>query len=407
MKNKWLVGGAVLLLVGGGVGGAWMGGLLPARPGDSTPAGAGRAEAKARDGVAGKGGKKADAPLEFVSREVVQPTMARLPTQIEFSGPLVAPQTAVLRARAAGTLVELRVAEGQRVAAGQAVGRIDVAELTSRVAERNAMLESARAALAQAERTHASNERLAQQSFISPIALDNSRAALETARANLNAAQAALDTTRVATRDTVITAPIAGIVARRHVLPGEKVSLEQQVLTIVDIARLELAGTVGTHEVGRLRPGLPVQVSVEGMPEASAGRIARIAPAAEPGTRSIGVTIELANPKEALRAGQYAIARTTLPDDTERLTLPATAVGNTSGEDHVWVIENGLLARRAVTLGRRDPREGRVEVLQGVTPGSVVLAARFDNLREGARASVVVDRSAPVASAAASTPALR
>ena len=64
----------------------------------------------------------------------------------------------------------------------------------------------------------------------------------------------------------------------------------------------------------------------------------------------------------------------------------------------------GGLARRAVTVGRRDEREGRVEVLQGVTPASRVLAARFDNLREGAKASVVAAKSAPVASAAASTP---
>jgi membrane fusion protein, multidrug efflux system len=86
-------------------------------------------------------------------------------------------------------------------------------------------------------------------------------------------------------------------------------------------------------------------------------------------------------------------------------------VGNTSGQDHVWVIEGGVLARRAVTLGRKDPRAGRVEVLQGVTPDSQVLGARFDNLREGAKALVVADKSQPgaapskvpvVASAAAS-----
>lgn len=100
-------------------------------------------------------------------------------------------------------------------------------------------------------------------------------------------------------------------------------------------------------------------------------------------------------------------ARATLPDDSERLTLPLTAVGNAADQPHVWVIEGGTLARRAVTLGRRDAREGRVEVLQGVTPTSTVLAARFDNLREGAKASVVVHKTAPVASAAASTPALR
>ena len=109
----------------------------------------------------------------------------------------------------------------------------------------------------------------------------------------------------------------------------------------------------------------------------------------------------------SLRAGQYALARVTLADDTDRLTLPASAVGNTSGQDHVWVIESGVLARRAITVGRRDARAGRVEVLQGVTPGSQVLAARFDNLREGAKASVVAAKAGPLASAAASMPLIK
>jgi RND family efflux transporter MFP subunit len=336
---------------------------------------------------------------------VVQPTLARLDAVVEFSGPLVAPQTAVLRAKAGGTLVALEVAEGTRVRAGQLLGRIEQPDLASRVAERAALLEVARAALAQAERTHASNERLAQQNFISPIALENSRAAVETARAQFSATQAALETTRSALKDGVLAAPIAGIVAKRHVLPGEKVSVEQPLLTLVDLARLELAGTVGTHEVSRLAPGMAVRVQVEGVAQPVAGQIARIAPAAEPGTRSIGVTIELANPQERLRAGQYALVRTTLADDAQRLTLPMAAVGGTAGQDHVWVIENGQLARRAVTLGRRDEQGGRVEVLQGVSSASVVLAARFENLREGAKALVVAARSAPVASATASTPA--
>lgn len=402
MKKKWLWGGAVaatVVLVAGVS--TWTGVLKV--PGMSALA---KTDATAgKDGKPGKDGKKPEVPLEFVSREVVQPALARMPGMVEFSGPLVAPQTAMLRAKASGTLLALTVSEGSRVQAGQVVGRIEQADLASRVSERNANLESARAALAQAERLQASNEGLAKAQFISPLALENSRSALETARANFNAAQASLDTTRVAMRDAALLAPISGIVAKRHVLPGEKVSVEQQVLTIVDLARLELAGVVGTHEVGRIAPGMAVDVQVEGVAQPVAGRIARIAPAAEPGTRSIGVTIELPNPKETLRAGQYALARATLADDNDRLTLPAAAVGSTSGQDHVWVIESGVLARRAVTVGRRDAREGRVEVLQGVTPASQVLAARFENLREGAKALVVASKTAPVASAAASTPA--
>jgi RND family efflux transporter MFP subunit len=401
MQKKWLWVGGVAALVLAGAGGALVSGAFKGAPGAAVAQGG--AEAK-KDGKDGKD-KKPDVPLEFVTREVVQPALARLPGLVEFSGPLVAPQTALVRAKAGGTLLALNVAEGSRVQAGQVLGRIDMADMASRVNERSAALESARAALTQAERTHASNERLASQQFISPIALENSKAALETARANLNAAQAALDTTKVGLRDASLLAPISGIVAKRHALPGEKVSVEQQVLTIVDLAKLELAGAVGTHEVARIAPGMAVKVEVEGVAQPVEGRIARIAPAAEPGTRSIGVTIELPNPKETLRAGQYALARATLADDADRLTLPASAVGNTSGQDHVWVIENGVLARRAVTLGRRDAREGRVEILQGVTPASQVLAARFDNLREGAKALVVAAKSAPVASASA--PAVR
>jgi len=288
------------------------------------------------------------------------------------------------------------------VQAGQVLGRIEMAEMGSRLAERDALMASARASVAQAERGHANNERLAQQQFISATALDTSRSTMDGARAQLAAAQAALDTLRVGLRDGTLVAPIAGIVSKRHVLPGEKLSPEQQVLTIVDLARLELAGTVGTHEVARLRAGMPVQVQVEGMDQPVAGRIARIAPAAEPGTRAIGVTIALDNPKETLRAGQYALAQAVLADEQPRLTLPQSAVGSSSGQDHVWIIDGGSLARRAVLLGRRDAASGRVQVLQGVQADSLVLAARFDNLREGTKALVVATKAAAVASAAAS-----
>jgi RND family efflux transporter MFP subunit len=337
---------------------------------------------------------KAAVTLEFEAREVVRPQWVTMPATIEFSGPLVAPDTAVVRAKAAGTLVGLTVQEGSRVKAGQPLGRIDLAELMSRSNERQASADAARAALAQAERTHASNESLAAQSFISPIALETSRSQVDSARAMYEAAVAMLDVSKVSLREAALVAPISGIVAKRHVVPGEKVTVEQTLLTLVDLSRLELAGLVGTHEVPRLQPGMAVQVRVEGMPAPVVGRLARIAPMAEAGTRSIGVTIALDNPKETLRAGQYALARVDLADDTRRLTVPLTALGNTSGQDQVWVISDGALLRRAVTLGRHDTARGRVEVLSGLTDDAQVLGVRFENLREGAKALVVADKPA-------------
>jgi membrane fusion protein (multidrug efflux system) len=393
MRKRWGIGLIVVVVV------AIAAAVGSARWGDRK----GDGPAHNQAGKAGKGAKP-EVTLEFAPREVATPTLTPLPATITFSGPLIAPQTAIVRSKAAGTLRALDVAEGTRVKAGQVLGTLDLAELESRLAERAAMVASAQAQVAQAERTHASNQRLADQQFISANALEASRSALETARAQASAAQAQFNTLGVARRDAALVAPIGGVVAKRHVVPGEKLAAEQPVLTIVDLSRLELAASVGTHEVALLQAGMPVQVQVEGVAQPVAARIARIAPAAEAGTRAIGVAIGIHNPSETFRAGQYALAQVVLADPTPRLTVPEAALGSTAGQPHLWVIENGALARRAVITGRRDAASGRVEILQGIGPDAQVLAAKFDNLREGQKA-VVAASGGKAAAVAAAAPA--
>ncbi len=393
-RGIW-VGGALLVLVAVALALA----LVP-RPGNGSAQPAGE----------GKGKEKAAVPLEFTPAEVARPVLARMPLVIEFSGPLVAPRTAIVRAKASGTLLSLAVTEGSRVKAGQSIGEIDLSDLQTRVSERSAMVESAQASMLEAERQHTANVGLASQNFISSTALQTSQARLDAARAQLKSAQAQLSVSRIGVKEASLAAPISGIVGKRHVVPGEKVSAEQQVVTIVDLGSLELAGSVGTHEVSLLRPGQEVQVRVEGQREAVPGKIDRISPAAETGTRAIGVVVALDNKGERFRAGQYAQAQVELADDASRLTIPAASVGQASGQDFVWAIENGALVRRIVITGRKDPAGGRVEVSKGLAAETQILAARFDNLKEGAQARVVPQRAAsaasaaPRASAAASSP---
>lgn len=344
-------------------------------------------------------------PLEFQAQEVVSPSWAPMPLTLTFSGALTAPATVTVRSKVGGTLQSLAVQEGSRVRVGQVIGRVDAAEAASRVAERAAMVESARATMAQAERTLAQNESLAAQRFIAPAAVDSSRASVEAARAQWAAAQASLSATQLALAEAAIVSPIAGIVAKRHVLPGEKIAVEQQVITVVDLRELELAGAVPVHEVGRLSPGIAVTVRVEGVDDPVSGRVARIAPSAEPGSRAIGVTVVLQNPQERLRAGQYGMVRVKLGDSRPRLSLPDAAIQSSAGQHEVWTLEAGVLRRRSVTLGRQDTAGGRIEVLEGLPEGAQVLAARYENLREGARALVVSSAAARTGSGAPASPA--
>lgn len=383
MRKLWLIGGAAVVIAAGAAFAVLSGAKSPA------------------DG-AKSGDKKPDVTLEFTAREVVNPQNVTLPRKIEFSGSLVAPRTAVVRAKAAGTLLRLEVGEGSRVRAGQVLGAIDLSELQARVADRTAAVDAARSALDEAQRQHTAAVGLAAQNFISPTALQTAQSKLDAASSQLKSAQAQLTTARIGVRDANLVAPISGVVSKRNVVPGEKLSMEQPVLTIVDLNELELAGAVGTHDVSLLAPGMPVEVRVEGVDKPVAGKLMRIAPAAEPGTRAIGVTIAIQNPQEKFRAGQYALASIVLPDSGLHLTVPALSIVSVAGQDHVWLIDRGALVRRAVTTGRRDEARGLVEVVTGLTPAAQVLAAGYDNLREGAKA-VVVERAKPTASAAASS----
>ena len=387
MRKQWLVGGSVAIIV---VAIALV--------------------AVSRAKSMGHGGedkdKKPDVTLEFTGAEIVKPTLMALPERVEFSGALMAPRTAVIRAKAAGTLLSLSVAEGSRVKAGQALGTIDLSDLQSRAAERAAGVDSAKARVAEAERLHQSNIDLANQKFISANALESSRATLEAMRAQLKSAQAQWATSNLSIREAALVAPITGVVGKRSVVPGEKVSAEQELLTVVDLKELELAGVVGTHQVSLLKPGQKLSVSVEGAPTPVEGRIDRIAPSAETGTRGIRVVVVLANPAEVFRAGQYASAVVTLDDPSSRLTIPTAAVGQSSGQDFVWTLEKGALVRRLVITGRRDTANGRVEVTKGLDAGAQVVAARFDTLREGAPAKIVAKGAAsgtPAASASAAS----
>jgi RND family efflux transporter MFP subunit len=382
----------------------WAGGIVA---GLVVAALAGGAVWKSRVAAAEREKAKQVVALDFVAAEVARPVMARMPLTIEFSGPLVAPRTAVVRAKAAGTLLALNVTEGSRVKAGQVIGTIDIADLQSRAADRAALVESAQANLLEAERQNTANVGLAAQNFISATALQSSQARLDAARAQLKSAQAQLASSRVGISEATLAVPIAGIGGKRHVVPGEKVSAEQQIVTVVDLATLELAGSVGTHEISLLAPGQSTAVRVEGNATDVAGRIDRIAPAAEAGTRAIVVVVVVDNQGERFRAGQYAQARVELVDESVRLTVPTAAVGQSSGQDFVWAIDKGVLVRRIVVTGRRDTARGRVEVIKGLSEDAQILAVRFDNLKEGAPARIVGERRAPDASSfapAASSP---
>jgi len=341
--------------------------------------------------LAKKDGADAKAPvtLEFSPGDLTQVAQKPLSRWLPLSGALQPVKQATVKAKVSGEVLFVGVREGERVQAGQTLMRIDAADLEARLVERSGALESARAQLAMAEKTRSSNQLLLKQNFISQNAFDNSESTLSVSMGTVKSAEAQVQMAKLALRDATVTAPLAGIVAKRHVQQGDKVAFDSPLVTVVDLRDMELQAMVPAADVPELAIGMPVALSIDGFGERRfSGRIERINPATETGTRAIIVFVGIPNPESSLRGGMFATGRIALAPDKPAPTLPQTAIRTEAGQTYVWAIEGGKLARRIVMIGRRDDEAGTVEIKTTLAPDLAILATRFDNLKDGAPAIV-------------------
>lgn len=329
-------------------------------------------------------------PLEFAASDVVRLQPRRLAVELALPGSVQAVSQATVRAKLSAEVRRVLVREGDRVTAGQTVAEFDTAQLRAQFAERSATYESAKAQLATTERTRQANAQLVRQNFISQNAFDTADSAYQAQLAAVAAARAQLEQTQIVLADAIVRAPISGTVAKRNVQPGEKVSFDAPLLSIVDLSQLEVQTQVPVSDVARLKKGMPAQIAIEGLANRSfAGRVERINPSTEPGTRTINVYVSLANEDSLLRAGMFARVALVTSAETEVPALPISALRSDNGTPFVWILVDGKLVRRIVETGRRDERAQFIEVTGGLTPADTVLATKFDNLKEGLAARVI------------------
>lgn len=328
---------------------------------------------------------------EFMPQEVVTVEATELRQVLPLSGSLRAVDLVTVKSKLAGDVRAVLVREGESVHAGQVVVRIDATEYEARVAQARGNLNHARAQLEIAAKTRENNLALVEKGFISRNAFDNSASQYAAAKASVDAAQGAFDIVMKSLNDTVLRAPIPGLVSVRHVQPGEKVATDSKLLEIVNLQKLEFEAAVPASEIARVAIGQPVELRVEGQAGPFAGKVVRINPATQAGSRAVPVYVQLANPQDQLRVGMFAQAQLTLASRPGVLALPQAAVRTDSAGSYVFTIDGGKIARRPVTLGASglSGNEPRLEILSGLDIGAQVIRTDMGNLQAGTPARIV------------------
>ena len=328
--------------------------------------------------------QQSEAAITLAGSDLIAVQAQDLPRELAISGALKATNSAFVKARVAGDLQGLTVREGERVQAGQVLARVDATEYQARLRQAQQQADAARAQVDIAQRADDNNRALVQQGFISKTALDTSTATLASAQANYHAAQAGADLATKALNDTVLRAPLSGLVSQRLVQPGERVAVDTRVLEIVDLSRIELEATLSPADSLSVQIGQSARLTVEGAAQPLQAKVVRVNPSAVGGSRTVLAYLAVQGGSN-LRQGLFAQGTLQLGRD-HAIAVPLSAVRTDQPQPYVMLVQQGQIHYQTVQLGARSVvGEQTLVRVDGLSAGQTVLGVGAGLLREGTR----------------------
>jgi len=320
--------------------------------------------------------------IELSENDIAVAQTMTMTQGVRVTGTLKAVRTAMVKARVAGELVMLEVREGDPVKMGQIVARVDNTEYLARQRQAQQQAEAARAQVDVAQRQFDNNNALVNQGFISKTALDTSMANLNGAKASYQAALSALDVSTKALDDSVLRAPINGLVSQRFVQPGERVAIEARIIEIIDLSQLELEATLTSAEAVNVKVGQIAKLLVEGTSEEVSARVLRINPSTQTGSRSVLVYLGLQS-HPLLRQGVF-VQGSLGTQKVQAVVVPLESVRSDKTKPYVQTLQDNQVVHLQVELGAKGEADGKaVMALKEIKEGTKLLAPSAGAVRDG------------------------
>ncbi|TXC66213.1 efflux RND transporter periplasmic adaptor subunit [Piscinibacter aquaticus] len=346
-----------------------------------------------------KAGAAASAPAAtnpggLAAVEVARATVLRLEDDAVAVGSLRSKQGVMLRPEVAGRVARLGFKDGQRVRRGQLLVQLDDTLPRAQLQQAQAQASIARTNLQR-------NRELLAQNFVSASAVDQSAAALEVAEAQVALARAQVERMR-------IVAPFDGVAGIAAINLGDYVKDGADLVNIEDASSMSVDFRLPERYLARLKAGQPVDVQVDALPGRSfQGRIDAVDSQVDAQGRALLVRARLPNPKGELKAGMFARARTVFAVREQAVVVPEEALVPQGGKQYLIKVADGpsgkVSQRLEARIGLRLP--GRVEILEGLAQGDLVVTAGRARLMRGDGLPLTVVEVGSGAAPAASAPA--
>jgi RND family efflux transporter MFP subunit len=334
-----------------------------------------------------------------------------VPDRREYVGNVTAVVEVELRARVRGYLTEVLFQDGQRVASGDVLFRIDPDPFRVALAEAKGMLSAAAAEAQRAELEFERARELSAGDVVSQSLLDQRRAEHDGARARVESARAAVRAAELDLSWCTVTAPIAGRIGRRLVDVGNLVgaSGEDTVLARIvqvdpihvyfaptELERLEVLRGAREGRLPQQREGLPVAIELgDGTPYPHPGTIDYIDPIIEPTRGTVTVRAVVPNPDDVLKPGEFVRAYVVFPDVADAVLVPERAVLEEQGGSYVLAVsDDGTVQQKSVVAG--VVHDGMQRIVEGLAAGERVVVDGVMKARPGQKVvPVALEAAAP------------
>lgn len=305
-----------------------------------------------------------------------------LNAEITSVGTLEAGEAATLRAEVQGTVATIHFTEGASVKQGDLLLEIDNRTYLQEYNQAKASYELARL-------TEQRRRKLLKNDFVSAQSADEAVAGLSETSASMQAAKVRLEKTR-------ITAPFDGVVGLRALSVGDFLNVGDTITEVVALDPMKVQIAVPERYFSRVKDGLPVTLNVDAWPGQSfTGALYAIDPNVDAGTRNVTIKAMVRNKERALRPGMFARVSLSLGMTDNALLIPEEAVIPKGEAASVMKVVEGKVEPADVALGLR--RDGKVEVLSGLSAGDVVITAGQMKVGPGMPVTVIPADTAPAA----------
>lgn len=330
-------------------------------------------------------------------------------TKLSFKATLEPVEEGLVSSKLSGKVVQVFFENGKSVSQGDPLIKLDDQDIRNQLQSARTQLQASqsqlqasiagvpkvRANLENTQLKYSSMKSLFEQGAVTKFEFDNAKASLEAAnsdlsstlanlntlRANVSSGEANIDSLNDSLANTVVKAPISGIMDGKSVNVGQFVSPGPALAEVKNVSIMNAVIQVEQNDLKYIKLGQKAQIKLDEGGKVYAGIVKNINLSANPSARNFDCKIEVNNKAQALRPGIFAKAEISKGDPIQSTAVPLVALMGDDGNYFVFVAEKGTARKKTVSVG--EIKKDVAQIKSGLQPGAQIIVTNLNTLQDG------------------------